>query len=124
MGGGCGDPGIGMGVGMGMPPAGAMMMLPPGMPMPGAPMAPGAPTPPNQMAPPSGPVPPILNHTAQQGNPAAYYGVQPASYYPGYYGYPQAYYPAAYQYNPYLAWAAMAQQYNAYGYGAYGQRPQ
>jgi hypothetical protein len=56
-------------------------------------------------------VPPPANQTTQYGNPAMYYGVQPASYYPGYYyGYPTAYYPS-YPAMPY-----------GYGYGN-PQRP-
>jgi hypothetical protein len=40
-------------------------------------------------------MPPPLNQTTQYGNPAMYYGVQPANYYPGYYyGYPAPYYPS------------------------------
>jgi hypothetical protein len=54
-------------------------------------------------------IPPPAGQTTQYSNPAMYYGVQPASYYPGYYyGYPTAYYPG---------YPAMP-----YGYG-YPQRP-
>jgi hypothetical protein len=65
-------------------------------------------------------VPPVLNHTAQY-NPALYYGVQPANYYPYGYYYPNPYYPASYQptYNPYMAWPNAYPNY--YGYGQ--QRP-
>jgi hypothetical protein len=103
------------GIPMQMPPMmmGAGMPLPPGMSMPtGMPMTPGAPMPPGPGTPPAGNVPPILNHTAQYANPAMYYGVQPAGYNPGYYGY----YANAYGYNPYVNWAAMANPYYAYGY--------
>ena len=63
----------------------------------GAPIAyPGVPMP--QTMPTQAPnynLPPPVNQTTQYGNPAMYYGVQPASYYPGYYyGYPTAYYPS------------------------------
>jgi hypothetical protein len=108
---GCG-PGCGMnGAPMpSMPAAGLAPGAMPGVaPMPvSAPPAPGTP--------PANPnVPPIYNQTAQYGDPAASYGygVQPISYYPGYYGYPMPYYPpvypGAYPYNMY-----------PYGYGYYG----
>jgi len=78
-------------------------------PYPGVPMPQPMPTQaPNYNVP-----PPVNNQTTQYGNPAMYYGVQPASYYPGYYyGYPAAYYPS-YPAMPY-----------GYGYGyANPQRP-
>jgi hypothetical protein len=121
---GCGMPGpIGAALGpMGCDPQMAMaMQMQPGMPMmpggmsmpvsmPMQPMMPqgmpqGTPMPMPGVAPAPGNVPPVLNHTAQYGNPMYYgYGVQPAGYgYPGYFG--------AYPYTavPY--------------YGNYGQRP-
>jgi len=76
----------------------------------GAPMMPGGQYP--QMMPTQIPsnMPPLMNQTTQYGNPAMYFGVQPASYYPGYYyGYPAPYYPN-YQAMP-------------YGYGSNAQRP-
>jgi hypothetical protein len=67
----------------------------------GAPMMPGGSFPPMPTQIPSSAMPPLTNHTTQYGNPAMYYGVQPANYYPGYYyGYPMPQYPN-YQGMPY-----------------------
>jgi hypothetical protein len=131
MAGGC-DPQMAMGMGM---PMGMPTGMPMGMPMqpgqlpvslPGQPpmlMPPGAPMPNGMPAPPATNMPPILNHTAQYGYPAPYYGygygygVQPVSYY----AYPNAY-AAYYGVNPYTGYAQPAYGYG-YGYGAYGQQP-
>ena len=83
------------------------MPYPPGMPM-----TPARPMPPGPATAPGGDVPLILNHTAQNVNPAYYYGVQPPCR-PGYYSSMRCT-----GYNPYAYWAAMAE---CFGYDS-GQR--